>query len=125
RVEREGALLSMLDTREARDSGGERRLVYADHLRAHLLQCPAPAAGARAEIETNLAAAGPTADQGQSLPQLQIGAARRPGAILDEVDLAIRKGTRAVRRCEHRLGVQQGPRSERGRRRRGPEQERL
>ena len=110
---------------QARDFGGERRLVDADHLRAHLLQCPAPAAGADAEIETDLARPGPAPDQGQRLPQFQIGAARRPGAVLDEADLAIRKRAGAMRRREHRLGIEQGPRAERCRRRRCPEDERL
>ena len=57
-------------------------------------------------------------------PQFQIGAARRADAILDELDLAIGKGVRGMRRREHRPGIQQGPRSERGRRRRCPEDER-
>ena len=66
------------------DRGGERRLVDADHSRADLLQRPAPAAGAAAEIEAGLAGPGPAADQGQRLPQFQIGPARRPCMVLDK-----------------------------------------
>ncbi len=102
RVERKGAVEPMLDARQARDPGGERRLVDADHSRAHLLQRPAPAAGAAAEIEADLPCPGPSADQGQRLPQFQIGAARRPGMVLDKADLAVRKRARAMRRREHR-----------------------
>src|SRR5437868_1172801 len=125
RVERESALLPMLDAGDAGDFGGERRLVDADHPRADLLQCPAPAAGARSEIETGLARARPPADQGQRLPQLQIGAARRPAAILDEVNLAVGKGVCAARCGKHRPGVEQGPRPERRPWRRCPEYERF
>ena len=41
------------------------------------------------------------------------------------MDLAIGKGARAVRRREHRPGIEQGPRAERRRRRRCPEDERF
>ena len=69
---------------------------------------------------SKLARPGAAADQGQRLPQLEIGAARRAGAVLDETDFAIGKGAGAMRRREHRPGIQEGPRPERSSRGRRP-----
>jgi len=105
--------------------GRKRRLVDADHPRTHLLQRPTPAARAAAEIEADIARAGAPADQGQCLPQLQIGPARRPAAVFDKADFAIREQARTVWRGEQCVGVEQGPGTERRARRRRAELQRL
>ena len=125
RVERKGAFEPVLDPGQACDLGCERRFVDADDMRTHALQGPAPAARAAPEIEASLARPGPAPDQGQRLPQLQIGAVRRPDAVFDKQDLAMRKGAGAARRREHRPGIEQGPGPERRRRRRSSKDERL
>src|SRR5262245_46626023 len=55
RIEREGAALTKLDARHGGDPRLERRLVDRDHVSAEAGQHPAPAAGARTEIEAALA----------------------------------------------------------------------
>src|SRR6516164_6387755 len=109
RVEREGALVPVLDLGQTRDRGRERRFVDADDMRPHPLEGPAPAARAAPEIEASLARAGPASDQGQRLPKLEISAARRPAAVFDEIDFAVRKGARATRCHEHGVRIEQGP----------------
>src|SRR6516165_11195455 len=54
RIEREGAVEAVLNLGQSRDRGRQRRLVDADHMRTHALQCPAPAAWTAAEVETPL-----------------------------------------------------------------------
>src|SRR6516162_7469429 len=97
-VESKGTFPPVLDSGQSRDSGRERRLVDTDHLRTHLLQRPAPPSGTRTEIEAGFAGPGPPTDQGQRLPEFQIGAARRPGAVLDKADFAIGERACAMRR---------------------------
>ena len=64
-------------------------------------------------------------DQGQRLPQFQIGAARRSGAVLDKAHFAVRKRARAMRRRQQRVRVEQCPGAERRSRRRFSENQRF
>src|SRR5262249_18715643 len=109
RVERKGAGEPVLYPGQARNPWRQTRLVDADDVGPHLLQRPAPAAGAAAEIEALLARLRATTDQGQCLPQLQIGAARRLAAVRDKMTLAIGKRTDAARRRKQCPGIEQGP----------------
>lgn len=123
-LQREGAGAARLDIGERGDGGGERRLVDRDDAGAEPGQDPAPAARTGAEIDADLARQRAAAEPGQRLPQLEIGAVRRAGAVLDKADLAVGKRARTARRGEQRAGVEQGPRAERRRRRRLAEHQR-
>src|SRR6185312_4890795 len=92
RIRGECARPAMFDAGQRGDLRIERRLVDADDARSEALQDPAPAAGRAAEIDAERARKRPLADEGQRLPQLQIGAARRRRAVLDELGAAVRKG---------------------------------
>ena len=56
---------------------------------------------------------GMPADQGQCLPQLQIGAVGRRAPVLDERDFAVGKRARAVRRGKNGVRIRQRPRAQR------------
>src|SRR5690349_12713274 len=113
--------LPHFDHRERRYARIERRLVNADDLGAQPLQHPGPATRAAAEIEAALARQRLLAQKGEELPELEVGAAGRRRAVLDEADLAIWKGARAACRRQQRAGLEQGPGSERRRGRRRAE----
>ena len=66
-----------LDAGQRRHRGIERRLVDGDDPGAQLGQHPAPAAGAGAEVEAELAGCRAPIDQSQRLPELEIGAVGR------------------------------------------------
>src|SRR5262249_47183713 len=104
-----GAFLPAFDVGQCGDAGIERSLVDAEDVRAELLQHEGPASRAAAEIDAALARARPLADQGEQFPELEVGAARRSAAILDEFNLAVREWARTGRRRQHQVGGEQRP----------------
>jgi hypothetical protein len=119
--EGEGVLLKEEDVGEG---GGERRAVDGDDVGAELVEGPAPASGACAEIEAFFAREGAASDFEEDLPELEIGAAGRKGALL-EMDLSISKRAGTDRGGEEGVGVEEGKRAERRLRKRAGEGERL
>src|SRR5690348_142035 len=82
--EAECTLLPHFDHRERCDTRVERCLVDADDLGAKALQDPGPAARAAAEVEAALARLRVLAQEGEELPELEVGPARRRRAVLDK-----------------------------------------
>ena len=104
---------------------GERGLVDAEDLRAEACQHPRPAAGGRTEIKAEIAGAGAFGEQGERLPELEVGPARRIDLVFMEVDRPVGERRGAPGRGEDQVGFPQGPRTERGRGRGIAEVERL
>src|SRR5687767_4946236 len=69
----------------------DANLVDADDARAELRESPCPSSLRAAEVEAGVSRTRVLAEERQRLPEFQIRAARRPGIVLDEAQLAVRK----------------------------------
>ena len=123
-VEPEGALAPERHVGQACDLWGEVGLVDGDHLGTELRQRPAPSARGRPEIEAAVARPGVCAQPGAGLPELEIGARGRPGAVLGEAAGAVHERAGLPGAQQQPVAIEQGPGAERCRGHRSRKQQR-